>query len=190
MKPIKLRCERSICLKKDLKFVLLISKKTFPFYLFENQVRTRRIIRLTSKEILSPNLIFSVSGFAVTFNYTYKLFNFHHSLCRTAIKWKPRRLAGRSVRFNVCLFSSKPLLGIYKEVSTSYLTGVLVFGSTFGESLFMMTLYDDFYKDRTFQKSKRSTRLTYYVKSTPRWPWGEGKGWKVGTVMEALIWIL
>lgn len=92
MKPIKLRCERSICFKKDLKFVLLISKKTFPFYLFENQVRTRRIIRLTSKEILSPNLIFSVSGFAVTFNYTYKLFNFHHSPCRTAIKWKPRRL--------------------------------------------------------------------------------------------------
>lgn len=55
------------------------------------------------------------------------------------------------------------------------MTGVLVFGSTFGESLFMMTLYDDFYKDRTFQKSKRSTRLTYYVKSTPRWPWGGGE---------------
>jgi len=47
----------------------------------------------------------------------------------------------------------------------------------------MMTLCDYFYEDRTFQKNKRSTRLKYYVKSRPRWPWGEGKGWKVTNVM-------
>ena len=80
-------------------------------------------------------------------------------------------------------FLLKAIAWNLQKVSTSYLTSVLEFGSTFGENLFMMTLCDDFYKDRTFQKNKRSTRLTYYVKSTPRWPWGEGKGWKVGTVM-------
>lgn len=60
------------------------------------------------------------------------------------------KAACRYIRQIQCLsFLLKTIAWNLQEVSTSYLTGVLVFGRTFGESLFMMTLCDDFYKDRT-----------------------------------------
>lgn len=177
MKPIKLRCERSICLQKDLKLVLLISKKTCPFYLFENQFRTRRIIRLISKEILSPNLIFSVSGFAVTFNCIYKTVQFPSFSVPISDKVKTKA-ACRYIRQIQCLsFLLKTIAWNLQEVSTSYLTGVLVFGRTFGESLFMMTLCDDFYKDRTSHEI--SVRLGSNIMWNPDHGGHGGRG-KVG----------